>query len=633
MHYIYFILAIFFLSFAHYIKIIRQSQFIEIYEKSPKARLSKALSITFILNMIVPLKLGNIFRIIYPGRYMKNGKSFSFATIIIDMLIDFFSITCIYIILFFIGENVKNNLYSYIIVSITLIAISFFAFVFKKNIKKIILHIFSIFNENIRLKLLKTTWYSIISFKDMLKRINKIKLIFYTVLSMSSYIISFYFLAKFFNSINTSLTFMDVFNMIYGFNKLSYPTLFVFYATVKINGIAYLLIYTITSIIIIYVSSYFSKMYKTNNNKEKYIELFPQIHYHDQLVFLEEYFSATNREYLENYLKINRDVAIIEDYSAGSNATTMLCSKNDNIFYRKYSIGQDAKKLYDQVVWLQEHEKKIQLTQISKVYYKNEICCYDMPYIPNAVTCFNFIHTMPFEDSWNLLKRVLDDLDKNLHSINKRKNDPILLKKYINNKVIKNLEIIENANYIRPFLKYDKIYINGKKYNNLNYFKNKYLTEEYLISVFKNDECSDIHGDFTIENIICLKESRSSSYYIIDPNTGNIHDCPYLDYAKLLQSLHGGYEFLMNTKSVKYYDNQIDFLFTKSNIYYQMFDKVTDYLQNKFGEIGLKSIFYHEIIHWIRLLPYKINKLDEKSLLFYAGLIMVMNDIEKRFKK
>ena len=111
--------------------------------------------------------------------------------------------------------------------------------------------------------------------------------------------------------------------------------------------------------------------------------------------------------YIENYLKINRDAAIIEDFSAGSNATTMLCSKDDKIFYRKYSIGKDAKKLYEQIEWLQGHEKKLKLAKIIGVYYKDDICSYDMKYVNNAVTCFNYVHTMPFDKSWNLLKTIL----------------------------------------------------------------------------------------------------------------------------------------------------------------------------------------------------------------------------------
>lgn len=634
MNIILFISAIVLLLLAHLVKIARQSQFIEIYEEPPKDILNKALAITFLLNLILPFKLGNIFRVIYPGKHMKNGSSFSLATIVIDILLDFFTIMVIYVVLFFLGKNIENNLKFYLIVSAILLVMMALCLIFSKFIKKIILKIAEIFNENLELKILKTTWFSITSFKDMLIRINKFKLCIYTALSIILYMSSYLCLAKFLTSINIGLNFMSIFNMMYGRGNIMNPTLLVFYNYVGFNGLLYLIIYICIPILIIYWISYFYEVIPKKEKKKEYVELLPHINSRDRLVFLEEYFSAEKAEYLKNYLKLNRDVAIIEDYSAGSNATTILCSKNGETFYRKYSFGKDAEKLHDQINWIKEHKDKLTLTNITNEYYKNEVCSYDMPYVPGAVTCFNYVHTMPFYQSWENIKSALEDLDKNLHTINRRKVDTETIKKYIENKVIANLEKIKDGKYIKPLLKYEYIYINGKKYHNLPYFE-KYLNEEYLSKVFANDYYSDIHGDFTIENIICLKEKRQhqKGYYIIDPNTGNIHDSPYLDYAKLLQSIHGGYEFLMNTKSVSCYDNKIDFLFTKSNIYYQLFEKYTQYLEDKFGTDGLKSIFYHEIIHWLRLMPYKINNIGERSLLFYAGLIMVASDVEKRFKK
>ena len=161
------------------------------------------------------------------------------------------------------------------------------------------------------------------------------------------------------------------------------------------------------------------------------------------------------------------------------------------------------------------------------------------------------------------------------------------------------------------------------------------MTHEHLYEIFKNDYYSDIHGDLTIENIICVKNNKKNSknYYIIDPNTGNLHDSPYLDYGKLLQSIHGGYEFLMNTKQVSYDDEKIEFLFTKSSRYYELYNEYTKYLLDKFKEEGLKSIFYHEIIHWLRLMPYKIEKNGERCVIFYAGLIMVLAEVEEMFEK
>ena len=120
----------------------------------------------------------------------------------------------------------------------------------------------------------------------------------------------------------------------------------------------------------------------------------------DRLAFLEQYFNGGNSAYFKKYIELNNDVAIIEDYSAGSNATTMLCNKDGNLFYRKYSFGKDASKLYDQVKWIHAHEKRLTLTKIDFEYYKDDVCCYDMPYVKEAVTCFNYVHTSTMKEAW-----------------------------------------------------------------------------------------------------------------------------------------------------------------------------------------------------------------------------------------
>ena len=135
-----------------------------------------------------------------------------------------------------------------------------------------------------------------------------------------------------------------------------------------------------------------------------------------------------------------------------------------------------------------------------------------------------------------------------------------------------------------------------------------------------------------IENIICTRDANGKDdFYIIDPNTGNVHDSPNLDYGKLLQSIHGGYEFLMATKDVKVNENKINFLYTRSSAYKELHNKLRNYMQSELGEERTRSIYFHEIIHWLRLMPYKIDKDDKRSLIFYAGMLMVMNDVIKMY--
>ena len=246
-----------------------------------------------------------------------------------------------------------------------------------------------------------------------------------------------------------------------------------------------------------------------------------------------------------------------------------------------------------------------------------------MKYNSNAVNMFRYIHTHPLQNSEHILKNVLNSLEENLYKncyIASQKD----VKDYLENKVNKNLRILQSK--LKNLTNYEKLIINGQEYHNLPFiakiFDNKYLSE-----CFFQETCSVIHGDLTIENIICVDDS----YYLIDPNTGNILDSPLLDYGKLMQSLHGGYEFMMMTKFVNIRENHIDFSYTVSSAYKELLSFYQDYLKKHFRSEQIRNIYLHEIIHWLRLMPYKINKDTERAPMFYAGLIMVANDVYRKY--
>lgn len=621
---IYFILAILTLTLAHLFKVERQKQFIEIYEPPKTKKLLQGLSISYIINLFFPLKIGNLFRIIYPGKYMKNGISFSLATIVLDIVLDFFSVTIIYAIFWIFKLPVQNVLLFYIIVSIGLILGLVIAVYFNHFIKRVILNISGIFNENIELKLLKTFWFTITAFKDMLQKVNKKILLLYTIVPWSLYLLSYYLFSLCLKENQIIFSFLDMFNLFYSISNLSIPALSIF-RNHYINLLNFILFvsYITIPLILIYLYSFIFKIEK-KEEKKHYIEILPHINMQDRLAFLVAYFSAENRDYFKNYIALNQDISIIQDFSAGSNATTMLCTYDNKMVFRKYTFGRDSEKLYEQIKWLQQHKSILPVTEVLNIKKGSDYCSYDMPYDKDAMSCFNYVHSVPINNAWSMLKKALDSLDKLYEK--KEKSNRTIIDNYIEGKVIKNIVKIENGRYIKPLLKYDFLIINGKPYPNLKKYK-KYFTKSYLEKVFENDVITDIHGDFTIENIIINK----NSFYIIDPNTGNVLDSPNLDYAKLLQSLHGGYEFLMNTKNIEVEENRINFLSSKSLVYEKIYKKYDEYLYQKFSLDVVKSIYFHEIIHWLRLMPYKIEKNGERQVLFYAGLLMVMNDVIERF--
>ncbi len=618
--------AIIFMVIAHYFKVYRLKQFIEIYEKPDTSRLLQALSLSYVINFFVPFRLGDFFRAWWAGRKMKNGIIFSLATVVVDRILDVIVVGLIFIFFYLLGfrtSMIESSISFYIVGGSILVILLFLGIKFSRYIKISVMKIARIFNSNIELRILKFSWYLINTFKDLITKLKKSKLLINTIVMWFFYLASYCLFAVAMRYSGSNVRLVDIFTLLFSKNSFDLST-----SMISLNNI-YMLVYLLTPLVILLILSLFKTKERSKNYvKNKYLELLPQLNSSDKLVFLEGYFSAKSREYFNNYLMLNRDISIIQDFSAGSNATTMLCTYDNKMFFRKYSFGKDSSKLYEQVKWLKAHQKDIPLTKVLNIKRGDGYCSYDMPYFYNAINCFNYVHSMPINNCWPVLEKALDTIRENLHTKNLREADSKKIDEYIESKVISNLKKIENGNYIKPLLKYDYLIINGKKYHNLKYFM-KFLDKEYLKELFINDTYSDIHGDFTIENIICF--SNSDDFYIIDPNTGNIHDSPNLDYAKLLQSLHGGYEFLMNTKSVSVSLDNINYLFTKSVVYDELYNKYHKYLCDKFPKIKVKSIYFHEIIHWLRLLPYKIEKNGERQVLFYAGLIIVLNDVIEMF--
>ncbi len=632
-------LSIITLFLGHYFKMLRWKQFIEIYEKPKDGHLLKSLTIGYMINFCLPLRIGDLFRAVFSGRRMKNGISFSISTIIAEKYIDVIIVGFLFLLFWLVNNNSSSLIFSvlfYFGFPIILIILSVLSIKYNKQLKVLTKKISSIFNNDIELSLLYFFWSIISVFKDMYKKVERKKIAINTIGMWGLYIVSYYLFSLFLSTFKENINLVDVFNLLFNSSNIFMSTIGV---SQNIDNLVVrfpliISIYILTPLVILYITSLVdgkNRNILTDKLEDefdaKYIKMLPHINSEEKLAFLEAYFSGLDREYFRKYLSINRNISIIHDYSAGSNATTMLCTDGKQTFFRKYAFGADGEKLYDQIKWLHEHEKVLTLPKIISEDNGKGYCYYDMPYDNSCVGFFNYIHSMSVDKSWNIMREALGELEDKLYCINSRKADKDTIHNYIETKVLKNIDKITKAKGLKNLLEYDELIINGVRYKNLKYFS-KYFKFDYLYNIFKDDMYSDIHGDLTIENLICRRESeKEKDYYIIDPNTGNVHDSPNLDYSKLLQSLHGGYEFLMNTKTVEVNKNQINYLYIKSAAYNELFELYKKFLENKFSYNKVKSIFFHEIIHWLRLMPYKIEKDSKRVAMFYAGLIIVINEV------
>ena len=630
---IFLIVAIITLSLAHLIKILRWRLFIEIYEEPRNRNLIQALSFGYLINLFFPFRIvGDFFRAIYSGRKMKNSYSLSFSTVIVDRILDIITVGILFFIFYIFSiynKQIEKSFRFYMLFSVLIISLITLFYFFKRYIKIISLRIASLFNTNIELNILKFMWALIWNFKDIFLKINKLKILIITILMWLLYTFSYYLFSLFLLSQNYNFRLVDIFFLLFSKDIFGMDFLLI---ERKVSMFFY--IYMIIPIIIMLLISKFFKM-KTYSKKiyreaEDYFNLFPNQDNKEKLEFLRKYFLDKDKSYIDNYLHINQKITIIRDFSAGSNATTMLCMKKDEIFYRKYTF-EDIEKLYEQLEWIMENKKrKLPLPEIIRKEKTSNYCYYDMLYKPSSIPLFEYIHSMPFEETWEMIENILKKLEEVLYINNLRKADTRSINKYIDLKVRDNIVKIYDSKILKKLLRYDEVIINGKPYKNLSYYL-EYLSKEYLYNIFKDDIYSDIHGDLTIENIICNLNTMEEKYYIIDPNSGNINNSANLDYAKILQSIHGGYEFMMRTYDISIEENQINFLFTKSQAYFYLYKKLNEYMNLKFKEEKIRSIYFHEIVHWLRLMPYKLKKDGKRALIFYCGLLMVLSDVIEKY--
>ena len=631
------IIAIVLVCLAHFIRTLRWELFVKTYEKPNTKNLLQSLSIGYFINSFIPFKAGDLVRAWISGRKMKNGRGFALATVIVDRYLDILVVGILFAIFSAFNLDSADSVWFYMFLAVGVLAVTLLVYILRGYVKRILKNIAGIFNAGIEIRLLRFFWSLIWSFKDIFKKISKTRLLLETLGMWILYLASYYCFAAFLSHQGSNVNWLDVFYMLFTKNSINVGSLGAITVTQGMMNVQMIWtgIYLFAPIVILFVISLClkSKDDETLDSEEEYLNLIPQLDENERLNFLETYFSNERREYIESYLKINQNILIIRDYSAGSNATTMLCMNNGKNFFRKYAFGADGDKLYQQIEWLQRFKDIIPLPDIMQYQKQDNFCYYDMPYDSQAVGLFDYAHSMPKENAWKFIKKATECLENSLYKVNQRPADKATIDEYIKSKVNKNLDKIMNAKYLKRLMEYDEIIINGRSFHNLPYYL-PYLSEEHLYDIFKNDTYSEIHGDLTIENIICTRNADGDDdFYIIDPNTGNVHDSSNLDYGKLLQSIHGGYEFLMATKNVSIERNRINFVFTKSEAYTYLYDMLDKYMREHFEEERVKSIYYHEIIHWLRLMPYKIEKNGKRVLLFYAGMLMVMYDVVNNFEE
>jgi len=261
----------------------------------------------------------------------------------------------------------------------------------------------------------------------------------------------------------------------------------------------------------------------------------------------------------------------------------------------------------------------------AKRYYS-----FDLEFNEDYVPFFEFIHSNAATVSSDILSRIVTFMRRSIYNPKPIKHGAKKVDDYITTKVIGKVnDTATISSDVDQLLRYDKITINGTTYPNLLQVVEKIKANKRAMSDLSHYPESSIHGDLTVDNLIV---STKHDYMILDPNNENEVSAPAVDYGKLYQSLHSGYEFLIQLDQCDVRDQAVNFEESKSQKYDAIFRTFDEKLKQELAPEEYRTILFHEAVHYCRMLTYRANIAPATVPVFYAIAVRLFSDFLKQYE-
>jgi hypothetical protein len=322
------------------------------------------------------------------------------------------------------------------------------------------------------------------------------------------------------------------------------------------------------------------------------------------------------------------DSIVHKFFNGGSDAVTALVEVGGELRIRKFALGAAADKLAAQAFWLADPARSH--TPVAAVIERDSdagMFRFDMPMVTPSNDFYDVIHTSPIANSKALLARVIgcvDDFHRASALANEASTTEIEI--YLEVKGRRNAILIED--FARRLLPWNNFSVNGTLFDPALWARLRDLV--WLSAQIRDRRVAAIHGDLTIENII-IAPNHPGGFYLIDPNPENIFNSPLIDWAKLMQSLHLGYESLNHGAACRRSDSGLVLATMRSHDYAELHAMLEREIVSRFGEDGLREVYFHEIVNYLRLTPYKIRQNQTRGLAFFACTAILLGRYFERW--
>lgn len=355
--------------------------------------------------------------------------------------------------------------------------------------------------------------------------------------------------------------------------------------------------------------------------------------------FLDAYFQRQHLSQVMHRLEVNGNVSLVRFFKGGSNAVTLLATNGSGeLFVKKMVPPEHAHRLKNQHDWLADRADHGELVTVLREQHADDHYSIDLEYRPSSVPLFEYVHENPFGESAAKLADVWDYMYGRVYDLGALEPRPELRDDYVTERfVLRVRAAAESHPALAEALKGDRIVVNGRELDNFDRVLSRIQGTRAAwddLAMFQSSR--HIHGDLTVDNILVDLPSRD--VLVIDPSDDNQVRGPVIDFARHLQSLLYGYEFLNEDDEPVVLDAvdgvpEITYRDARSARYAELANFViTQVMPRHLSPAEQRAVFFHVGLFYGRMLTHRVAINPGTVLKYYGVCIQALNRFLEQYE-
>jgi hypothetical protein len=348
--------------------------------------------------------------------------------------------------------------------------------------------------------------------------------------------------------------------------------------------------------------------------------------------FLDAYFQRQRLSQVMHRLEVKGNVSLVRFFKGGSNAVTLLATNgHGELFVKKMVPPEYAHRLKNQYDWLAERADHGELVTVLREQRADDHYAIDLEYRPSSVPLFEYVHENPISESAAKLGQVWAYMYERVYDVGALEHRPDIRDDYVSERFVMRVRAAADSHpALAEALKGERIVVNGRELDNFDRVLARIQSHETAwddLATFR--QSAHIHGDLTVDNILVDLPSRD--VLIIDPSDDNQLRGPVIDFARHMQSLLYGYEFLNDDEDPVVLGEQdgvaeITYRDARSARYEELADFVTtEIMPRRLTVTEQRSVLFHVGLFYGRMLTHRVAINSGTVLKYYGVCIQALN--------